>query len=253
MPQIKASSSERGPCVFFLMFFFSFLTHQQWHSENGGSWLWYYIMYSWLSGQKWVWSTRRVWKVEREEMQGTMVEAEGGWKRVVVDVLSMKVSRKTFIHTPIWEKKNRWKECTDTPHDKIALHSQTRGMHTSSAEYTTFITFELINRKSGGKATRITVFRKLRKEEKQKNKKAAQSNDESTCQEKEKRVNKVQWRLLTEGPDFFFFLDHKIIHWARLFNLTFLLLSNSWPHASLLFLSRPYHPHTLCPTCAKTK
>lgn len=44
-------------------------------------------------------------------------------------------------------------------------------MHTSSAEYTTFITFELINRKSGGKATRITVFRKLRKEEKNKQKK----------------------------------------------------------------------------------
>lgn len=44
--------------------------------------------------------------------------------------------------------------------DKV-IYSQTRGMHTSSAEYTTFITFELINRKSGGKATRITVFRKL--------------------------------------------------------------------------------------------
>lgn len=44
-------------------------------------------------------------------------------------------------------------------------------MHTSSAEYTTFITFELINRKSGGKATRITVFRKLRKERKQKKRK----------------------------------------------------------------------------------
>lgn len=60
-------------------------------------------------------------------------------------------------------------------------YSQTRGMHTSSAEYTTFITFELINRKSGGKATRITVLRKLRKEEKTKYKKAAQSNDELTC------------------------------------------------------------------------
>lgn len=34
-------------------------------------------------------------------------------------------------------------------HDKIALHSQTRGMHTSSAEYTTFITFELINKEWG--------------------------------------------------------------------------------------------------------
>lgn len=43
-------------------------------------------------------------------------------------------------------------------------------MHTSSAEYTTFITLELINRKSGGKATRITVFRKRWKERKQKRK-----------------------------------------------------------------------------------
>lgn len=79
-------------------------------------------------------------------------------------------------------------------------------MHTSSAEYTTFITFELINRKSGGKATRITVFRKLRKEKnktKKPNKKAAQSNAEFTCPTDRKRVNKVQWRLLTEGPNFF--------------------------------------------------
>lgn len=58
-------------------------------------------------------------------------------------------------------------------HDKMALHSQTRGMHTSSAEYTTFITFELINRKSGGKATRITVFRKLREEEEKKTKESS--------------------------------------------------------------------------------
>lgn len=89
-----------------------------------------------------------------------------------VDGLRVKVSRKkknkktTFIHIPIKEKKNRWKECTDVLNDKIALQSQTRGMHTSSAEYTTFITFELINRKSGGKATHITVFRKWGKEKK---------------------------------------------------------------------------------------
>lgn len=41
-------------------------------------------------------------------------------------------------------------------------------MHTRAAEYTTFITFELINRKSGGKATRIAVLRKLREEKKKK-------------------------------------------------------------------------------------
>lgn len=40
------------------------------------------------------------------------------------------------------------------------------GMHTRAAEYATFITFELINRKSGGKATRIAVLRKLREEKK---------------------------------------------------------------------------------------
>ena len=76
------------------------------------------------------------------------------------------------------------------------LYSQSRGMHTSSAEYTTFITFELINRKSGGKATHIAVFRKLRKEKK--NKKAAQSN-QLTCPRERKWVNKVQRRLLTEA------------------------------------------------------
>lgn len=66
-------------------------------------------------------------------------------------------------------------------------------MHTSSAEYTTFITFELINRKSGGKATRITVFRKNGERRKNKNKEAANSNDELTCpRERKKRVNKVQ-------------------------------------------------------------
>ena len=34
------------------------------------------------------------------------------------------------------------------------------GMHAGSAEYTTFITSELINRKSGTKATRIAVLKK---------------------------------------------------------------------------------------------
>ena len=95
----------------------------------------------------------------------------------------MKVSReiKTVIHIPI-RGKNRWKGCTDI----TALQSQTRGMHTSSAEYTTFITFELINRKSGGKATRIIVFRKQGEGEKT-NKKAAHSDDEFTCPRERKR------------------------------------------------------------------
>lgn len=92
----------------------------------------------------------------------------------------MKVSGKTSIHIPSWGKKNYMKRM-QTRRTKL-LYSQTRGMHTSSAEYTTFITFELINRKSGGKTTRIAVFRKLRKEgKKTKNKKAAQSINEVTC------------------------------------------------------------------------
>lgn len=60
-------------------------------------------------------------------------------------------------------------------------------MHTSSAEYTTFITFELINRKSGGKATRITVFRKNKTEEEKQNKKAANSNDDCPRERKKKK------------------------------------------------------------------
>lgn len=66
------------------------------------------------------------------------------------------------------------------------LYSQSRGMHTSSAEYTTFITFELINRKSGGKATHIAVFRKLRKEKK----KQESSPKQSINLSKRKKVGK---------------------------------------------------------------
>lgn len=162
------------------------------------------------------WAVRN-WSVEdkaglesREERNsgysGDNWSQKGEWTGWILKFARKKKQKKRHLYTPIWGKKNRWKECTDTPHDKVALHSQTRGMHTSSAEYTTFITFELINRKSGGKATRITVFRKLRKEKnktKKPNKKAAQSNAEFTCPTDRKRVNKVQWRLLTEGPNFF--------------------------------------------------
>lgn len=95
-------------------------------------------------------------------------------------------------------------------HEQIALHSQTRGMHTSSAEYTTFITFEPINRKSGGKATRIAVFRKLRKEGEKKQKQESSPKHQwiNLSKRKIKKVNYVQWRL-NKGPQIF--LDHKII------------------------------------------
>lgn len=71
---------------------------------------------------------------------------------------------------------------------KTLLNSQTRGMHTSSAEYTTFITFEPINRKSGGKTTHITAFRKLREDER---------NKEKESSPKHQRIN------LSEGRVFF--------------------------------------------------
>jgi len=54
-------------------------------------------------------------------------------------------------------------------------YSQTRGMHTSSAEYTTFITFELINRKSGAKPL---ASLSLENGEKKQKKKAGHCNDE---------------------------------------------------------------------------
>lgn len=84
------------------------------------------------------------------------------------------------------KKKRETNDKTMTKKKTLLLNSQTRGMHTSSAEYTTFITFEPINRKSGGKATHITAFRKLREEEQKKKnneqtRKAAQSINESTC------------------------------------------------------------------------
>lgn len=106
---------------------------------------------------------------------------------------------------------------------KTLLDSQTRGMHTSSAEYTTFITFEPINRKSGGKATHITAFRKLR-EEGTKNKKSSPKHQLINLSERRVtrgvvggregcwgggRGGRVRWRLLGWGPIFFFFLRHK--------------------------------------------
>lgn len=135
-----------------------------------------------------VWRTSRVWKIERKETQ--VKNWKSGWG---VDGLSMKVSRETFIHIPIWGEgtKQDEKKCTDTLHEKIALHSQTRGMHTSSAEYTTFITFELINRKSGARPLKsLSLENGGRRENKKK--KAAHSNDELTCPRERKRVNKVQ-------------------------------------------------------------
>lgn len=48
----------------------------------------------------------------------------------------------------------------------------------ASAQYTTFITFELIHRKSGGKATRVAVLKKKKKKKKNGgNKRAARSID----------------------------------------------------------------------------
>lgn len=58
-------------------------------------------------------------------------------------------------------------------------------MHTGSAEYTTFITSELINRKSGGKATRIAVLKNWGGRKWERKKKAAHSNNE-LVQEEEK-------------------------------------------------------------------
>lgn len=74
MPQIKASSSERGPCVFFVCFFSLLLTNndilKMVKADCDGI-----SMYGWLSRNKnlGVWRTRRIWKVERKEMQGAMV------------------------------------------------------------------------------------------------------------------------------------------------------------------------------------
>lgn len=71
------------------------------------------------------------------------------------------------------------------------------GMHTRAAEYTTFITFEPINRKSGGKATRITDLRKLREEKKKEEQPQACLN---LSKRKITRVNKVTGG----GPPIFF-------------------------------------------------
>lgn len=104
-------------------------------------------------------------------MQGTVVKIEVrmGSGRVEYERLAEK---HPFIY-PCGKRKTDEKSAQTRCMTKL-LYSQTRGMHTSSAEYITFITFELINRKSGGKATRITVFRK-RREEKKKQKKQESS------------------------------------------------------------------------------
>lgn len=54
-------------------------------------------------------------------------------------------------------------------------------------------------------------------------------------------------KTVNRGPQSF--IGHKIIHRAKLINLTFLLLS----HSSAPFLLRLDCPHTLCPPHAKTK
>lgn len=57
-------------------------------------------------------------------------------------------------------------------------------------------------------------------------------------------------KTVNRGPQFF--LDHKSIHWTRLINLTFLLLSNSWPPFPTLPLQILHtlpSPHTPSNTC----
>lgn len=63
-------------------------------------------------------------------------------------------------------------------------YSQTRGMHTSSAEYTTFITFELINRMSGAKP--LASLSLENEGEKNKRRKQAIATMNKVVQEKEK-------------------------------------------------------------------
>lgn len=103
-----------------------------------------------------------------------------------VDLERGSTMRRALVY-PAGKKKTKKKvkQMTDIMTKTNCFTVKTRGMHTSSAEYTTFITFEPINRKSGGKATHITVFRKLREEKtkKKQNKKRKQpkSINESTC------------------------------------------------------------------------
>lgn len=54
-------------------------------------------------------------------------------------------------------------------------------MHTGSAEYTTFITSELINRESGSQATRIAVFKKTKKGKETTEREQPIANDGQTC------------------------------------------------------------------------
>lgn len=112
MPQIKASSSERGP----LRFFYSpTMTFWKWWKLT-----WYYSMYGWLSSQKWECEERGGFGKQRQEMQ-VEIEVRMGSGRA-----SIKVGRKTFIYP--CGKRNKWK-CTDTLHDKIALQSNKGNAH----------------------------------------------------------------------------------------------------------------------------
>lgn len=191
--------SERGPCVFFSFLFY-------FNSPTLTFWKWWkliVILYVKLAEQSemrhevqemWL-----GWKVEmgKKKCREQQCSLEWGLR---MDGLSMKESRKTVV-PDLW-----WTEQTDekklqTLRNKC-IYSQTRGMHTSSAEYTTFITLNWLLERVGARPLASLSLENWGRR-KTKYKQAAQRNDELTCPRERNRVNKVQWRLSTEGPNHF--------------------------------------------------
>lgn len=117
-------------------------------------------------------------------------------------------------------------------HDKTAFHSQTRGMHTILLNIPHLLLLNwLIERVGARPLASLSLENGGRGRKKESSPKQQWIN--LSKRKKEGKLSPM--KTVNRGPQFF--LDHKIIQWARLINLTFLLLLNTWP-PSLLFLHK---------------
>lgn len=117
-------------------------------------------------------------------------------------------------------------------HDKTAFHSQTRGMHTILLNIPHLLLLNwLIERVGARPLASLSLENGGRGRKKESSPKQQWIN--LSKRKKEGKLSPM--KTVNRGPQFF--LDHKIIQWARLINLTFLLLSNTWP-PSLLSLHK---------------
>lgn len=130
-----------------------------------------------------VWSG---WKVEDEKnCREQQCSSEWGLR---VDGLNMKEGKqKKLSFLNLWTPGQTDEKSLQTLRNKC-IYSQTRGMHTSSAEYTTFITLNWLLERVGARPLASLSLENWGRR-KTKYKQAAQRNDELTCPRERNRVN----------------------------------------------------------------